>query len=107
MSTMAWIFLFHHAYDHASNALVRPLSTAVGDIDNNEQRPADGTGRRGGGYDAPPLRKGNVVVVIIDDGSSSRGADNQGPIPYVAKGRPTDSVAAIVVGFPPVVRSPT
>jgi hypothetical protein len=35
------------------------------------------------------------------------GADDQHPSPHAAEGRPADDVATVVVGFPPVVRSPS
>ncbi len=34
------------------------------------------------------------------------GADNQCPMPHVAKGQPADNVVTVVVGFPPIIRSP-
>ncbi len=67
MSTTVRIFLLHHAYDHASNALVPPPSAAFGNIDNDERRPAGRyndkrrpvgwDGPEGGGLDTPPPRR--------------------------------------------------
>jgi hypothetical protein len=44
-----------------------------------------------------------VVVVVVDDGGV--GADNQSPPPHTPNGR-LDDVATVVVGCPPIVRSP-
>ncbi len=52
------LLLLHHAYDHTLNALVPPPSTAVGDIDNDERRPAGRDGPEGGGT-TPPHRGGD------------------------------------------------
>ncbi len=92
MSTTARTFLLHHAYDHAPNALVPPPSTAVGDIDNDERRPAGWcpsgwcpagrcpAGRDGqeGGARRPPTAAAIVVVVVIvvNYGGGGAGADN-------------------------------
>ena len=87
MSTTARTFLLHHAYDHASNALVLPPLAAVGDIDNNEQhpagrynnkqRPAGRDGPEGGGARHPPTVAVIVVVVIVvNDGGGGVGAND-------------------------------
>ncbi len=80
MSTTARTFLLHHAYYHAPNALVPPPSTAVGDIDNDERRPAGWcpAGRDGpeGGARRPPTAAAIVVVVIIVVNYGGVGADN-------------------------------
>jgi hypothetical protein len=47
-----------------------------------------------------------VDVVVINDGSGGVGADDRHPPPHAAEGRPADNVATVIVGFPPVVRSP-
>jgi hypothetical protein len=39
MFLMAQNFLLHPAFNHAPNALVPPPSTAIGDINNDEQQP--------------------------------------------------------------------
>ncbi len=44
-----------------------------------------------------------VVDVVVGVGM---GADDRHPPPHAAEGRPADDVATVVVGFPPVVRSP-
>ncbi len=49
MSTMAWTFLLHPAYNHALNALVPPPLTPVGNIADNERRPGGRDGPEGGG----------------------------------------------------------
>jgi hypothetical protein len=109
MSTTAWNFLLHPTYDHAPNALVPPPSTAVGDIDNDERRPAGRDGPEGGGHDAPPprrrsLSKSSSSITV----AAAWGAliDILRPTLPKDKGRPADNVATVVVGFPPVVRSP-
>jgi hypothetical protein len=87
MSTTARTFLFHHAYDHASNALVPPPSAAVGDIHNDERRPAGryNDERRPAGRDGPEWGGARhpptaavivVVVVVVNDGGGGVGADD-------------------------------
>jgi hypothetical protein len=101
------LLLLHHTYDHTQNAPMLPLSTAVGDIDNDERRPAGRDGPEWGGARRPPTMVAIVVVVVLDDGGGSVGADDRCPMPHAAEGRPTDNVATVVIGFPPIVRSPT
>ncbi len=47
-----------------------------------------------------------VEVVVVNDGGGGVGGVDRHPLPHAAKGWPADKVATIVVGFPPVVRSP-
>jgi hypothetical protein len=79
MTITAQTFLLHNAYDHAPNALVPLLLTAVGDVDNNEQHP-QGRDRLEGGGQCPPTAAAIVLVVIIDYGSGGMGADDQRPM---------------------------
>ncbi len=58
MSTTAWNFLLQPVYDHAPGALVPPLLTAVGNINDNELRPAGRDGPEGGSM-MPPHRDGD------------------------------------------------
>ena len=100
MSTTARTFLFHHAYDHASNALVLPPSAAVGDFDNDERRPAGQynderrlagrDGPEGGGARHPPTAVVIVVVVVVvvNDGGGGVGADDCHPMPPPPKDGP-------------------
>ncbi len=118
MSTTVLPFLLHHAYDHAPNALVPLPSAAIGDIDNDERHPAgrDNDERHPEGWDGPegegarhpPTAAAIVVVIVVivvdvlvNDCGSGKGANDQHPMPHVAKGRPADNVTTVVVGFPP------
>ncbi len=87
MSTTVRTFLLHHAYNHASNALVPQPLAAVSNIDNNkrrpagryndEWRPAGRDGPEGGGAHHPPTAAVIiVVVVIVNDGGGGVGADD-------------------------------
>jgi hypothetical protein len=69
------LLLLNHAYNHTPNALVLLLSTVVGDINNNEQRPAGRDGPEGGAP-RPPNMVAIVVVVVVDDGSGGVGAND-------------------------------
>jgi hypothetical protein len=61
-------------------------------------------GRTGkGGARCPPAM---AAIVVVIDGSGSMGADNQGPPPHAPDGLPTDNIATIVVGFPPLSTPP-
>jgi hypothetical protein len=99
------LLLLHHAYDHAPNALVPLLSTMVGDINDDERRPAGWDKQEGGGSCPPAMAAILLLVVVIDD--DGVGADNQCPLPNAPDGRPTDDVATVIVGFPPIVCFPT
>ncbi len=61
----------------------------------------------GWGARRPPAVLTIVIVdVIVNDGGGV-GADDQHPPPHaIPDGQPADDVATIIVGFPPVVRSP-
>ncbi len=106
MSTTGWTFLLYHAYYHAPNALRPPLSTAAGNINNNEGRPGGRDGPEGGGAQCPPTAMAiAVIIVVIDDGGGGVKANDQRPMPHATKERPADDVATIVVGFPLVICS--
>jgi hypothetical protein len=100
------LLLLHHVYDHTPNAPMPPPSTTVGDIDNDERRPAGRDGPEGGEARRLPTAAAIVVVIVVDDGGGGVGADDQYPMPHAAEGRPADHVATVVVGFPPIFRSP-
>ncbi len=52
------LLLFHHAYNHAPNALLPPPSTKVGNIDNVDKGHEPGRdGLERGGHDAHPPRR--------------------------------------------------
>ncbi len=73
MSTAARNFLLYPAYDHAPNALMPPPSTAVGNINDDEWRPAGRDGPEGGGMTLPTAAAIVVEVVIINDGGGGVG----------------------------------
>jgi hypothetical protein len=99
-------FRLYHTYYHAPNALVLPPSTVVGDIDNDERRLAGRDGLEGGGMTPPTLMAILVIVIIVNVGSGSVGANDWGSMPNTTEGWPADDVTTAVVGFPLVVRSP-
>ncbi len=58
-----------------------------------------------GGAQRPPRHAAiiSIVVIIVDGGVV---ADNQRPPPHASGRWPADNVAIVLVGFPPVIRSP-
>ncbi len=82
--------------------------TPVNDIkDIDERCPAGWDGPEGWGAWRPPAVLTIVVVdVIVNDGGGVGANDQHPPSHATPNGRPADDVATIVVGFPPVDRSP-
>ncbi len=56
-----------------------------------------------GGAQRPPTA---AAIVIIINGGGRVGANNQRPPPHAPNGRPTDDIATVVVGFPPLSTPP-
>jgi hypothetical protein len=87
------LLLLNSTYAYTPHTLVRPLSTAVEDIDNVDERcPAGQDELEGGGARCPPTAAAIILVAVVVVDGGSVGANDQLPLPLAPNGWPADDV---------------